>query len=785
MAFHIPKSIPSSPTPCTFPHPSFLPHNLHYSHYYYRTRFTPISRRKLLRPQLHISNSSKSANSISDEDSKNNRQDSVEYVEVFGIGSRKDAILDFCLNSPFLSPALRFWNIVVKDSTKVQLQQRLSNQDINPLVEAPAQLRQCSKAVILVASAAYGTEDTVALEILGTTKSENGLVVGIILRPFSFEGQRRQAEVNHLVGKLQEHANFYIVIDTDALLEKDLVTLDEALKTSNDAVLMAINAITILIAEKNLKLLEVAHNDAKEVKVQELQRIFEACREAKIGFGNGFNIKTSVLKAVFDCPFLGVGVKDSSGTIICILASSGVISNNDAGAIFQSVRLTTECKGEIIMSIIHDSKLESNLIRTTIIAFGCTGHQSTKKMGFLSRLAQQFPFIFNILKNQSPEPQRTTEVYLSEPQHFSGVTFSQEHDYMLDKGSLDDTSDASCGYRREVEPSFNSSDRDSSSLRNYNLSHEQVGVEFADSDSFSLANMPDAEGAPTFREELLIRYRLGADDQKTQEWTQELAGDTETTLTVDSVSVFRLPVGVKHLEQAEEYPAHTKHLKRWTREDSRKAQVDTATSVSRDAMGDRGFEATINFNNFSKTRKGNSTNDSNKPGVLSNRAASMLEAERDLPNKKWNPVLQMKYRGGIYHGRIQGGLPEGKGRLSLGDGSIYEGMWRYGKRSGPGTFYFKNGDIYQGSWRDDVMHGKGWFYFHTGDRWFVNFWKGKANGEGRFYSKLGDVFFGHFKDGWRHGHFLCIGIDGTRSREVWEQGVLGSREQLDSDADVA
>ncbi|CDP07918.1 unnamed protein product [Coffea canephora] len=130
MAFHIPKSIPSSPTPCTFPHPSFLPHNLHYSHYYYRTRFTPISRRKLLRPQLHISNSSKSANSISDEDSKNNRQDSVEYVEVFGIGSRKDAILDFCLNSPFLSPALRFWNIVVKDSTKVQLQQRLSNQGL-------------------------------------------------------------------------------------------------------------------------------------------------------------------------------------------------------------------------------------------------------------------------------------------------------------------------------------------------------------------------------------------------------------------------------------------------------------------------------------------------------------------------------------------------------------------------------------------------------------------------------------------------------------------------------
>lgn len=82
------------------------------------------------------------------------------------------------------------------------------------------------------------------------------------------------------------------------------------------------------------------------------------------------------------------------------------------------------------------------------------------------------------------------------------------------------------------------------------------------------------------------------------------------------------------------------------------------------------------------------------------------------------------------------------------------------------------------------MHGKGWFYFHTGDRWFANFWKGKANGEGRFYSKSGDVFFGHFQDGWRHGHFLCIDVDGTRSLEIWDQGVLVSRKQLDSDTDV-
>ena len=38
------------------------------------------------------------------------------------------------------------------------------------------------------------------------------------------------------------------VIDTDTLLKKDLVTLDEALKTADNGVLLAINAISVLIS---------------------------------------------------------------------------------------------------------------------------------------------------------------------------------------------------------------------------------------------------------------------------------------------------------------------------------------------------------------------------------------------------------------------------------------------------------------------------------------------------------------------------------------------------------
>lgn len=47
------------------------------------------------------------------------------------------------------------------------------------------------------------------------------------------------------------------VIDTDTLLKKDLVTLDEALKTADNGVLLAINAISVLISVSLSSLISV------------------------------------------------------------------------------------------------------------------------------------------------------------------------------------------------------------------------------------------------------------------------------------------------------------------------------------------------------------------------------------------------------------------------------------------------------------------------------------------------------------------------------------------------
>ncbi|KAK4423331.1 protein ACCUMULATION AND REPLICATION OF CHLOROPLASTS 3 [Sesamum alatum] len=699
------------------------------------------------------------------------REEWEECVEVVVVGSRKDGVLDFCSASPFLSPVLRFWNILGCDSEKVKLQQRITSQDSTRTVEEFSAWQSSCKAVILVASAAYGLDHITALEVLSNVKSGNGFVVGIILKPFRFEGQRRQDEVKDLVGKLQKLANFCIVLDTDTLLENDLVTLDEALRTTNSAVLMAMNAISVLLSEKHIKLLNTKDNSTRELQIPECREIFEGYNEARIGFGAGYNVKTSLLRAINDCPFLGVDIKDLDGVILCIIASSGVADCIDANDVLNIIRVVTKCKGEIIVSIVHEPNQEPNNILATIIVFGYTRQQLAPRSGIFSSLGQHFPFIFNLFKKQHQQSNNSEKAFLSKSSHVSDAINPPVNGDVPNTNPLAGTIEDTGVSPDKFQPLSGDSDEEFCSI-----SSEEGEVELLETSSTSSAYELNSEGTRVFKREMLARGNLGPG------WSGELpkygSNFSEATALVDSVSIYKLPVGVKHSEKLEDESLNSKttHGAAWGVDDNQKKQH--RPTVSWAGLTDADFN-----NNVSSSNKGNSTSNSKKQGVLSLRAASMLESERDS-QKKWSRLVEMKYRGGIYRGRAQGGLPEGKGRLLLGDGSIYDGMWRYGKRSGMGTFYFNNGDVFQGSWRDDVMHGKGWIYFHTGDRWFANFWKGKANGEGRFYSKLGDVSFGHFKEGWRHGHFLRINVDGTRSQELWDEGVLVSEKQLDPDAEV-
>ncbi|XP_022992937.1 protein ACCUMULATION AND REPLICATION OF CHLOROPLASTS 3 [Cucurbita maxima] len=707
--------------------------------------------------------------------------DDYEFVEVIGIGSRKEAVLDFCLESALRISSLRFWQIVKHDSLKVQLLQRFIGKDYNPrMIDVPLSLQSCSKAVILVVSAGYGLDYSAAVDILRTVRSANGFTVTIVLKPFSFEGQRRQDEVKHLVGSLKEHTSFLIDIDTDRLLEKDLVTLDEAVRSANNAVLMAINSISIIKSEMLTKFIDEPQNSVKELGVIDVMEILENLKEGKIGFGAGHNFRTSVLKSIYDCPFLSVHLKDLKGAVLCIVASSSIIDDNDKSTLLKTFREVTAYTGKVILSIIQDLNLEPNFLMTTILIVGSTKQQSSKSSSILSRLAQRFPSVFKLLWKPQEPLEEAEESDMPEDANPSNVRESSDSDMVITQIASEGLDKDFYQDPENLQTTFNYSDLLSSRGTNdSDFEQPEAGIVETDVNSLPFSNAV-SRGA-SFRRDPLHRWNLGPAHQIAQQWARERAADAELASAFDSISIFDLPVGVRTSEELKDKSTPNPEMKY---EKKSKASITTSRFSSQASLTDTSLEVIKEFYDTSSAfLRGKSPDLPKKQGLLSARAASMLEAERDSP-KKWSPVMELQYRGGVYRGRCQGGLPEGKGRLVLQDGSIYDGMWRYGMRSGQGTVYFNNGDMFQGSWRDDVMHGKGWFYFHTGDRWFANFWKGKAYGEGRFYSKSGDVLFGHFQDGWRHGDFLCINVDGSRYIEVWSEGYLMGRENLESGADT-
>lgn len=748
----------------------------------HRRKFKFLAKPNRISPPLRISLKSE-LNSPSNDFQYRNDGEFVwggdpNTVEVIGIGSRKDAIIDFCLGSPFecSSSSLRFWTIISNDdSSEVQLQERSIGKDvITRNLDLPASQLSAPRTAILVASAGYGLDHMTAIELLRKVKSADGMAVGIVLKPFSFEGQRRQEEVLELVTKLREHTNFCIVVDTDVLLKKEVVTLAEALKSANNAVLLSINSIFALMSERHKKLFDLPHDTTKELKVPQLLKLFRSSEEARVGFGAGNNIKLSIARAVFDCPFLTDGVKELTGVAFCTLACAVVIEDHDMHNFLHTFRQTTVWKHKIVLSTVHEPNLESKLFVTTIIVCGTRRENVPQRNGFLSGLVQHFPFVFSLLGRVHTEsgelpPENSFESHFTE----EAIT-SVDMEDMPDFNSVDDDGRSPFQYSDEV-PTPSGSSVESPVLSEWNTADKGSDDEVSDSSDNYGPDVYDqiSEGNLSLEREPLIWWNVGPSLHIAEEWAKERAAISGPDPVLDSQSAYALPVGVKSSEPS---------INRKSRISNGMGEESAGgkKAPSWDTLTDAGFEAVMDMYNATSTMlKGTIPNASKKRNLLSMRAASMLEVERDS-EKKWARTVEMQYRGGIYRGRCQGGLPEGKGSLTLVDGSVYDGMWRYGKKSGVGTFYYSNGDVFQGTWRDDLMHGKGWFYFHSGDRWFANFWKGKANGEGRFYSKDGEIFFGHFQEGWRHGPSLCISVSGVRWSEIWEEGVLLDRQPLDS-----
>jgi len=104
--------------------------------------------------------------------------------------------------------------------------------------------------MVFVTSGLGGGTGTGAAPIVAQIAKEVGaLTIGVVTRPFTFEGSRRMQSAEQGIAKLKEHADTLIVIPNDRLLQivEKKVSLTEAFKTADDVLRQGIQGISELI----------------------------------------------------------------------------------------------------------------------------------------------------------------------------------------------------------------------------------------------------------------------------------------------------------------------------------------------------------------------------------------------------------------------------------------------------------------------------------------------------------------------------------------------------------
>jgi cell division protein FtsZ len=186
------------------------------------------------------------------------------------------------------------------------------------------------------------------------------LTVGVVTKPFSFEGKPRMNNAMNGIAKLRENVDTLIVIPNDKLLQicDKRTSIPDALKKADEVLQQGVQGVTDLINKPGLINLDFAD-------IQTVMRD-KGIAHIGIGRGSGDNKAVDAIKAAMDSPLLETTVNGASDIIVNFSGNVGIVEAYDA------ITYLTEVAGEeanIIFGTV-DNDVVGEDVSITIIATG-------------------------------------------------------------------------------------------------------------------------------------------------------------------------------------------------------------------------------------------------------------------------------------------------------------------------------------------------------------------------------------------------------------------------------
>ena len=223
--------------------------------------------------------------------------------------------------------------------------------------------------VFVTAGEGGGTGTGAAPVVAEVAKQEIGaLTVGVVTRPFDFEGSQRKRQSDEGIDRLREQVDTLIVIPNEKLLAvvERRTSILEAFREADNVLRQGVQGITDLITIPGLINLDFA----------DVRTIMQDAGSALMGIGEagGENRAAEAAQNAISSPLLEQSVEGATGILLNITGGSdlGLFEVNEAAEIIQGA---TDQNSNIIFGAVVDDGLDDN-VRVTVIATGFEGARS-------------------------------------------------------------------------------------------------------------------------------------------------------------------------------------------------------------------------------------------------------------------------------------------------------------------------------------------------------------------------------------------------------------------------
>ena len=219
--------------------------------------------------------------------------------------------------------------------------------------------------VFVTAGEGGGTGTGGAPVVARIAKSIGALTIGVVTKPFSFEGRRRQQQAEQGVAVLKEEVDTLIVVPNDRLLEiSDRgISMVEAFATADQVLLAGVQGITDLITTPGLINLDFA----------DVKSVMQGAGSALMGIGSARGEDRSVQAAelAISSPLLEASIDGAHGVLLSVQGGSdlGLFEINEAARLVQEA---AHPEANVIFGTVIDDALGDE-VRVTVIAAGFDG----------------------------------------------------------------------------------------------------------------------------------------------------------------------------------------------------------------------------------------------------------------------------------------------------------------------------------------------------------------------------------------------------------------------------